>query len=438
MIILRLCCLCLCMTSLWSASALLDQAQQQQGQAEMALEQARKHILQSRQVLLQQLADEQKQLTTVRQQHRELSNQRQQLEQLQQQRDLQAREQREHYQLRIERACASLSIPVFQGSDPQGFKQYLLEAVNGTLAQLDQAQLIRSEEKNIANRNGDNVTATVIHCGAVQQLALSNEAAHSGFLLTNDQLAVVNGPLLNAEQHDALKTLAQQQYGIMIADLDGSLVKQAVIDESWAAWLAKGGLFIWPILAVGVIAAILAAERFLFLSRLQSQPQLSEQVSALLAQNQEAQALAAVEAQTTPLQRILYVGIIKRGLTLESREAALEAVLVQEESLLDRSRPLLAVLAAIAPLLGLLGTVTGMIATFQSIALFGTANPQLLSNGISEALITTQMGLLVAVPILLVIGIINRMADKQRVLLEQGAGLILSTEKQQESSDDSD
>jgi biopolymer transport protein ExbB len=111
---------------------------------------------------------------------------------------------------------------------------------------------------------------------------------------------------------------------------------------------------------------------------------------------------------------------------LEEREAVLEASLLNEESELGRSRSMLAVLAAVAPLLGLLGTVTGMIATFQSIALYGTANPSLLSNGISEALITTQLGLVVAVPILLAHAIIHRIADKHRMRLEQRAIQLLA------------
>jgi biopolymer transport protein ExbB len=74
------------------------------------------------------------------------------------------------------------------------------------------------------------------------------------------------------------------------------------------------------------------------------------------------------------------------------------------------------VLAAVSPLLGLLGTVTGMIETFQSITLFGTGDPKLMSGGISQALITTQLGLAVAIPLVLfhslLVGRANRLVEK--------------------------
>ena len=85
----------------------------------------------------------------------------------------------------------------------------------------------------------------------------------------------------------------------------------------------------------------------------------------------------------------------------ESLEASLDELLIRESAALERGLPLVKLLAAIAPLLGLLGTVTGMIATFQAINLFGTGDPSLMAAGISQALVTTVQGLLTAVPLLL-------------------------------------
>jgi biopolymer transport protein ExbB len=83
------------------------------------------------------------------------------------------------------------------------------------------------------------------------------------------------------------------------------------------------------------------------------------------------------------------------------------------------------VLAAVAPLLGLLGTVTGMIATFQSITLFGTGDPKLMAGGISTALVTTVLGLVAAIPLVLLHSFV---AGKSKALIEileeQSAGLI--------------
>ena len=81
-------------------------------------------------------------------------------------------------------------------------------------------------------------------------------------------------------------------------------------------------------------------------------------------------------------------------------EAVLEAVL-HETPVLERFLPMLAVLAGVAPMLGLLGTVTGMISTFDTIRMFGSGDPGLMAGGISEALIATASGLVVAIPLLL-------------------------------------
>jgi biopolymer transport protein ExbB len=116
------------------------------------------------------------------------------------------------------------------------------------------------------------------------------------------------------------------------------------------------------------------------------------------------------------------LGRMKRiagGITSQNIDAIamrLDEQLAEESSILNRGLPTVAVLAAVSPLLGLLGTVTGMIETFQSITLFGTGDPKLMSGGISQALITTQLGLAVAIPLVLfhslLVGRANRLVEK--------------------------
>ena len=99
----------------------------------------------------------------------------------------------------------------------------------------------------------------------------------------------------------------------------------------------------------------------------------------------------------------------------------MESALLAEAPRLERSLSLLAAMAGVAPLLGLLGTVSGMIATFDTISSAGTGNPRLLSGGISEALITTQLGLMVAIPLLLAHAWLRRWAERREALLEHCA-----------------
>ena len=136
----------------------------------------------------------------------------------------------------------------------------------------------------------------------------------------------------------------------------------------------------------------------------------------------EAQGLTS--ASPTPLARILAAGLSVWRDGKLAIEAALQGALVEEEIRFARSLRLLAVLAAMAPLLGLLGTVSGMITTFDVVAVAGTGNPQLLSGGISEALVTTLAGLVVAVPILLAHAVLSRVVERRYARLEQAATLL--------------
>lgn len=110
---------------------------------------------------------------------------------------------------------------------------------------------------------------------------------------------------------------------------------------------------------------------------------------------------------------------------LETLELKLDEAVIRETPKLERMLGLLKLLAGVAPLMGLLGTVTGMIATFQSITLFGTGDPKLMAGGISQALVTTVLGLVVAIPLLFLHSLLAaRSRSLIRILDEQAAGLI--------------
>ena len=103
----------------------------------------------------------------------------------------------------------------------------------------------------------------------------------------------------------------------------------------------------------------------------------------------------------------------------------LDEAVLKELPELEKGLSIVKLLAAVAPLLGLLGTVTGMIATFQSITLFGTGDPKLMAGGISQALITTVLGLVAAIPLLFMHNILNgRSKEMIQVLDQQAAGII--------------
>jgi len=137
-----------------------------------------------------------------------------------------------------------------------------------------------------------------------------------------------------------------------------------------------------------------------------------------------------------PLGRILGVAEQNRGADTETLELKLDEVVLRESSKLEDFLWLVKTVSVVAPLLGLLGTVTGMIKTFQAITLFGAGDPRMMAGGISEALVTTMLGLMTAIPLVL---LSDTLANSTRkvidILEEKSAGLIAMRSEQSDVGD---
>lgn len=126
-----------------------------------------------------------------------------------------------------------------------------------------------------------------------------------------------------------------------------------------------------------------------------------------------------------PLGRVL-LAADKHQLVDEALQLSLDDAVLKELPAIERGQSLLKLLAAVAPLLGLLGTVTGMIETFQAISLFGSGDPQMMAGGISQALVTTVIGLVVAIPLLFCHSLlVSRSRELVQLLDEQSAGVLV-------------
>jgi len=137
-----------------------------------------------------------------------------------------------------------------------------------------------------------------------------------------------------------------------------------------------------------------------------------------------------------PLGRIMQIYHQLRDSSIETLSLKLDEAILAETPRLEKRLLILGLFATVAPLLGLLGTVMGMIETFQSIALFGTGDPKLMSGGISQALITTGLGLMVAVPIVLFHGFLQTKSNRLiQVLDEESAGFIAQLAEQQNEAE---
>ncbi len=143
-----------------------------------------------------------------------------------------------------------------------------------------------------------------------------------------------------------------------------------------------------------------------------------------------AETISALQGSVSPSGAGLRARLLQTFLARRVGDPTLDGEILQECALLlrphvGRSLALIGVLASVAPLLGLLGTVSGMITTFDVISLFGTGNARALSSGISVALVTTQTGLLVAIPGMLFSAALERRATKLELRLEETTAVLL-------------
>jgi biopolymer transport protein ExbB len=166
-------------------------------------------------------------------------------------------------------------------------------------------------------------------------------------------------------------------------------------------WFNRGGPVMYPILACSIIALAVFLERLAFLRRKRLLPPRFVRAVTRAWQRQEYDvAWRLCQQSDVPLARILRAGLLKVKAGPQEVERAVESMGSHEASVLEANLRFLGVISNIAPMLGFLGTVTGMITAFDVIALQGTGDPKLLADGVSEALITTEFGLFVGIPAL--------------------------------------
>jgi len=224
-----------------------------------------------------------------------------------------------------------------------------------------------------------------------------------------------------ARLRNEARELAEQD-GVAPITLDptrGSLLGMLAYTPSLRERIEQGGSIGLIILFLGAFGLLLTFWRTLYLGvvylRMQSQMRNVDKPSL-----------------GNPLGRVLTA---VEGVSLDEEELLqlkLDEAVLAEVPALERGNGLIKLLAATSPLLGLLGTVTGMILTFQAISLFGTGDPKLMAGGISQALVTTVLGLVVAIPLLFGHSLINTMARSMiQRLDEQCAGVLARSADQQ-------
>jgi biopolymer transport protein ExbB len=194
--------------------------------------------------------------------------------------------------------------------------------------------------------------------------------------------------------------------------LGGQLLKALIDTPTLAERWEQGGLVGMYILTpLFIVALLIALWRFIVLSGIGGK--VNRQLKAKSAN------------PNNPLGRVLKVAEDNPGIDSESLELKLEEAILKEKPAIDSMLPTLKIISMVGPLLGLLGTVTGMIIVFQAITIYGAGDPKAMAGGISSALVTTVKGLIVAIPIVLLHTFLNGKAKKiTHILEEQSAGII--------------
>ncbi len=203
---------------------------------------------------------------------------------------------------------------------------------------------------------------------------------------------------------------------------DGALLKVAQARAPLIERLQQGGVVMIPLLLIGVGCVFIIVLRALALRRMEIDVNTPlDTIIGALRKNDAETARTTADTLAAPWQPVLADAVAHREADRVYLEEILMDRIVMQRPMVTKYLGALAICAAAAPLLGLLGTVTGMIHTFQLITVFGTGDARSLSGGISEALITTQTGLIIAVPALLAHAYLMRRARNVLSGLEQAA-----------------
>ncbi|WP_312521389.1 MotA/TolQ/ExbB proton channel family protein [Stutzerimonas nitrititolerans] len=302
---------------------------------------------------------------------------------------------------RLRALAESRTLP--SAEDLDAFWMTLLEdlAASGRVEQV---------ELPVVSANGQRNVESVLRVGAFS--AFTKDA----FLRYDESAGELLAPARQPSGQGLVDDYLGSSDALAVLPIDpsrGSLLEQLQRQPELWDRVQQGGLVGWVIMVLGIFGLLLAIWRMAYLGGVGRK--VASQMRELNAPRSD-----------NPLGRIIGVLGPKPQLSdLETLELKLDEAILQETPPLERGQPLLKLLAAVAPLLGLLGTVTGMIVTFQAITQSGGGDSRLMADGISQALVTTVQGLVVAIPLLFLHSLLaSRSKGLIQLLEQQSAGLI--------------
>jgi biopolymer transport protein ExbB len=272
------------------------------------------------------------------------------------------------------------------------------------LEEINQAGKVVRFEAPVITANGEEVTSTVTRSGVFT--ATSGGRFLKYLPESGNLVELARQPALRyREMASDLEQAGEGLHAMAVDPTKGSILGLLVRSPDLAERIGQGGSIGYLILLLGAAGLLIVVYRYLWLGRMD--------------RRMKRQRSSDEPGLDNPLGRLMATAAEVAQAGAEVLTMRFEETINTEARRLNFGLTTLTVFAAVAPLLGLLGTVTGMIETFQSISLFGTGDPKLMSGGISQAMITTQLGLVVAIPLLLMHSFLHGKANNMVALLEQ-------------------
>lgn len=285
---------------------------------------------------------------------------------------------------------------------------------------------------NALDTDGIEMQGRFVAFGPIAYFAGANGPAAGSASTRFGRLQPGVDPLFDAATAEAVQRVIDGQQAVLPVDVTGGDANRiAQARTGLIAHARRGGPVMIPLLAVAFAAAVLVLLKIFEIGRFRIRgAELMPTVMARLRCGDISAAGQAARLLKEPLASLAATVIAHHDASRERLEEILHEMVLETLRRLERYLGILAVLGGVAPLLGLLGTVTGMIHTFQLVTLFGTGDARLLSGGISEALTTTAFGLIIAVPVLLAHAFLARWARTRAGILEQHAVAVLNDRMQ--------
>lgn len=253
------------------------------------------------------------------------------------------------------------------------------------LKEISNAENIKSFDAEVLTADGKLTNLNVLRVGT---FSLSSEGKFLKHLIDTNQVEFLPSQPSGVSKRK-LKKLQFSESGVYTVDIDptrGAILEKLIQKKTFFQRIADGGLVGYFIIFLGFFGVALSAERIYV---------LREKLSDIHEQEADMTRIG-----NNLLGDLLNVAKDNANESLESLEIILDEKIQSITPLIETRVKSIKLIATVAPLLGLLGTVIGMIETFQAITLFGTGDPKLMAGGISQALVTTMLGLIVAAPLL--------------------------------------